>query len=50
LAHLRPDLLKQESQMCRDRVVSQNGMSGLKEIAQAENCKKGEEREWCGKE
>jgi len=37
LAHLRPDLLKQEPQMCRDRVVSQYGMPGLKEIAQAEN-------------
>ena len=45
LAHLGPDLLQQEAQMCRDRIVAQNCVPGLEEVVQSQNRKTAGESE-----
>ena len=45
LAHLRADVLQDEAQVRRDRVVAQDRVPALCEIADSENCKGAEEGE-----
>src|SRR5262249_42602273 len=45
LAHLRTDRFQHEPQVRRDRIVAQDRVAGLKEIAQAERGKAAEQRE-----